>query len=308
MADPTGRLRLGTRKSALAMAQSSAVARALEGAHPGLQVELVSVVTEGDRISSPLAEVGGKGLFTEELERGLLDGSLDLAVHSLKDLPVALPEGLRIAAYPRRADPRDALVSEAGSDLAALPAGGVVLTGSLRRQAQILRHRQDLQVVGLRGNVDTRIRKWREEGAAGVILAAAGLERLGISRDLPVHPLDPAVVLPAPGQGTLALEVRRGGPAEEIVATLNHPPTALTAEAERAVVEAFGGNCTLPLAAWAKADEAGGLSLTALLATPDGRHWADGQATGTTPSAVARDCVDQMRARGADEVLKRLEG
>jgi hydroxymethylbilane synthase len=212
-------LRLGTRRSVLALAQSGQVARELERRVPGLAVELVPVVTTGDLYLGELAAVGGKGLFTLELERGLADGSLDFAVHSLKDLPVELPEGLVVAAYPERADPRDVLVSEVATGVASLPEGGVVLTGSLRRRAQLLALRPDLDVQPIRGNVDTRLAKWRELGAAGVILAAAGLGRLAdvLPRDLPLHPLSPEEMLPAPGQGTLALEVAAGGAAEGVV-------------------------------------------------------------------------------------------
>jgi hydroxymethylbilane synthase len=339
-------LRLGTRGSALALAQSGQMARALEAAHPGLRVELVPIVTRGDRLPGDLAKFGGKGLFTEELERGLLDGSLDLAVHSLKDLPVALPEGLAIAAFPRRADPRDVLVSEAASDLDGLPAAAVVLTGSLRRQAQILLRRPDLRVEALRGNVDTRLRRWRESGAGGLVLAGAGLARLGLlaaaadagdprgttglpettalpaTTVLPVHPLAPEVLLPAPGQGTLALEVRRGGRAEPLCRALNDDATAAAAVAERRVVAAFGGDCTLPLAAWARWEAATGgdgndddrsegaplLRLSSLLATPDGRHAARGEAAGADPVAVAEACVAALRADGADAVLERVRG
>src|SRR5947199_3453654 len=211
-ADAMIRLRLGTRRSALAMAQSGMVARDLEAEHPGLDVELVPIVTTGDVVTGDLAQFGGKGLFTQELESGLLDGSLDLAVHSLKDLPVALPAGLVVAAYPERADPRDVLVSELASDLDGLPAGAVVLTGALRRRAQIPMRRPDLRVEPLRGNVDTRLRKWREQGAGGVILAGAGLARLGLV-DLPAHPIPTGVLIPAPGQGILALEFCADGPA-----------------------------------------------------------------------------------------------
>ena len=389
-------LRLGTRGSALALAQSGQMARALEAAHPGLRVELVPLVTRGDRLPGDLAKLGGKGLFTEELERGLLDGSLDLAVHSLKDLPVALPEGLAIAAFPRRADPRDVLVSEAASDLDGLPAAAVVLTGALRRQAQILLRRPDLRVEALRGNVDTRLRRWRESGAGGLVLAGAGLARLGLlaaaadagdprgtaglpattalpaTTVLPVHPLAPEVMLPAPGQGTLALEVRRGGRAEPLCHALNDDATAAAAAAERRVVAAFGGDCTLPLAAWARwetaatgsgggaaardggngsrvgghgsrsdggngsKDGSGGsygndegngdggdddgskvgggnegaplLRLSALIATPDGRQAARGEAAGADPVAVAEACVAALRADGADAVLERVRG
>lgn len=298
------KLRLGTRRSALALAQSGMMARALEERHPGLTVELVPIVTKGDVIKGDLAEFGGKGLFTQELESGLLDGSLDLAVHSLKDLPVSLPAGLVVAAHPERADPRDALVSEAAGDLDGLPQGAVVLTGALRRRAQILLRRPDLDVEPIRGNVDTRLRKWRERNAGGVILAAAGLKRLGLT-DLPVHPISADVLIPAPCQGTLALEVRAGSQAEELVRALDHRPTAIAARAERRVVAAFGGDCTLPLAAWAREDD-GGFHLTALLATPDGTLAARGEATGTDPDEVAAACVEEMRRNGADEVLSRI--
>jgi hydroxymethylbilane synthase len=301
---PALRLRLGTRRSALALAQSGMMARALEAAHPGLAVELVPMVTTGDVVTGDLAEVGGKGLFTLELEKGLLDGSLDLAVHSMKDLPVALPDGLVVAAHPERADPRDVLVSDRAADLDGLPAGAVVLTGALRRRAQILLRRPDLEVEPIRGNVDTRLRKWREKNAGGVILAAAGLQRLAVN-GLPAHPIATDVLLPAPCQGTLALEVKAGGPAEELCRALDHHPTRLAAEAERRVVAAFGGDCTLPLAAWARA-EGDGFRLTALLATPDGRHAARGEAVGAIPAEVAEACVAAMRENGADEVLARL--
>jgi hydroxymethylbilane synthase len=297
-------LRLGTRKSALALAQSGQVARALEALHSGLAVELVPIVTSGDVMPGDLAEIGGKGLFTLELERGLLDGSLDLAVHSLKDLPVALPAGLVVAAYPERADPRDVLVSAVGASLDELPAGSVLLTGALRRAAQIRLRRPDLVVQPLRGNVDTRLRKWRESGAAGVILAGAGLGRLGLT-GLPAHPIPPEVLLPAPGQGTLALEVREGSPAEAICRAFDHPATARAAVAERRVVAAFGADCTLPLAAWAR-EENGRLRLSGLLATPDGRHAARGDALGDSPEEAADACVAAMRADGADEVLAQL--
>ncbi|MEA2600543.1 MAG: hydroxymethylbilane synthase [Acidobacteriota bacterium] len=300
------RLRLGTRRSALALAQSGMIARALEAANPGVTVEMVPMITTGDVVTGDLALVGGKGLFTQELESGLLDGSLDLAVHSLKDLPVRLPEGLVVAAYPERADPRDVLVSELAADLDGLPAGAVVLTGALRRRAQILMRRPDLRVEPLRGNVDTRIRKWREQGAGGVILAGAGLARLGL-RDLPAHPIPTDVLIPAPGQGILALEVRAGGPAAEICRALDHAPSARAADAERRVVAAFGGDCTLPLAAWARPDD-GRLRLTALLATPDGAHAARGEAVGDDPAEVAAECVRVMRENGAEEVLARMRG
>ena len=290
------------------MAQSGMVARALEEEHPGLAVELVPIVTAGDVVKGDLAKHGGKGLFTRELESGLLDGVLDLAVHSLKDLPVCLPEGLAVCAYPERADPRDVLVSEDAEDLDGLPEGAVVLTGSLRRRAQVLMRRPDLRVEPVRGNVDTRLRKWRESGAGGVILAAAGLARLGLE-GFPVHPISTDVLLPAPGQGTLAIEVRAKGPASGLCKVLNHRTTARAAVAERRVVAAFGGDCTLPLAAWARADGPHGqMRLTALLATPDGRHAARGEAVGERLEEIAEACIAVLRENGADEVLARIRG
>ncbi len=306
--DAIFRIRLGTRRSPLALAQSGMVARSLEAAHPGLDVELVPIVTTGDVVAGDLARFGGKGLFTKELESGLLDGSLDLAVHSLKDLPVHLPAGLVIAAHPERAEARDVLVSEDAEDLDGLPEGAILLTGALRRRAQILMRRPDLRVEPLRGNVDTRLRKWRETGAGGVILAGAGLNRLALQH-LPVHLIPPEVLVPAPGQGTLALEVRAGGMAAILCAAINDPATVRAAEAERRVVAAFGGDCALPLGAWARSDgNNGSLRLIALLATPDGRHSARAEAVGATPQEAADACVAAMRENGADEVLARIRG
>lgn len=310
--DPDVRLRLGTRRSPLALAQSGQVARALEAALPGLEVELVPIETAGDRTAGDLAKFGGKGLFTAELEQGLLAGSLDFAVHSLKDLPVALPEGLAIAAYPKRADGRDAMISELSADLAGLPEGAELLTGSLRRRAQILALRPDLRVEPIRGNVDTRIRKWRERGAAGVILAASGLARLAVDRpelsELPIHLLSAVEMVPAPGQGILALEVRAGSAAHEICARLDHAASRREALAERAVVAAFGGDCTLPLAAFAQSVDGaasgdGTLRLAVFLGTPDGRRTVRREATGTDSQSLATACVEALRAAGADEIL-----
>ena len=304
------------------MAQSGLVARELERVHPGLEVELVPIVTTGDRTTGELAKLGGKGLFTKELERGLLDGNLELAVHSLKDLPVTLADGLRIAGFPRRADARDVLLSEIASSVEGLPQGARVLTGSLRRQAQLLRLRPDLVIEPIRGNVDTRIRKWRQGGAAGLILAAAGLARLGLEAgQLPIHPLAPASFIPAPGQGTLALETAEGSAAMELCEALNDPSTELASRAERSVVASLGGDCTLPLAAFCRVDTeslnhtgASGhtgafhLTLSAFLSTIDGCHWVSDESSGGEPSQVAASVVESLRRGGADDILARLAG
>ncbi len=298
-------LKLGTRKSDLAVAQSESVKRTLEELHSGVEVELVTFTTKGDTTPGMLAPLGGKGLFTQELESGLLDGSLDLAVHSLKDLPVDEQEDLAVVAYPERADARDVMISELADDLEGLPEGSLLLTGALRRQSQILALNPSLEVEGVRGNVQTRLRKWRDRNAGGVILAAAGLDRLNMD-DLPAHRLDPEVFVPAPGQGTLAIQVRSGSDAEELCRPLNHEPTARIADAERRIVAAFGGNCALPLAAWARPDGDDGMALSALLALPDGSRVARADATAGTPEEVAAKVVDAMRDRGADEILEEI--
>jgi hydroxymethylbilane synthase len=302
------RLRLGTRRSPLALAQSGLIARALRELDSRIEVELVPIVTRGDTTPGSLAAIGGKGLFTAELEAGLLDGTLDLAVHSLKDLPVGLPSGLVIAAYPARDDPRDVLLSEQAATLDELPAAARVLTGSLRRRAQILRRRPDLEVDEIRGNVDTRIRKWRESGAEGLVLAAAGLRRLGIqSETVCAHPIASDVMIPAPGQGTLAVETRAGTRAFEVCGALDDAATARAARAERAVVAAFGGDCTLPLAAWAR-DEGSALTLSVFLASRDARQWLETTVRGDEPDAVAAAAVERLRLEGAETLLELLTG
>jgi hydroxymethylbilane synthase len=297
------RLRLGTRGSALALAQSGLVANALRELDSRVDVELVPITTRGDTTPGSLAALGGKGLFTAELEAGLLDGSLDLAVHSLKDLPVKLPAGLVLAAHPPREDPRDSLLSERATTVDELPHGGRVLTGSLRRRALLLRRRPDLVVADIRGNVDTRIRKWRESRADGLVLAAAGLVRLGFSSDeMNAHPQSADVMVPAPGQGILAIETRESSRAFEIASGLDDPPTSRAARAERNVVAAFGGDCTLPLAAWAR-DRDGTLTLTVFIASRDGQRNADATVAGDDPDRVAADAVERLLARGARALL-----
>jgi len=305
MAETSLVLKLGTRRSALALAQSGWVGERLEELHPGLRVELAPMETLGDRTPGDLAAFGGKGLFTEELEAGLLGGSLDLAVHSLKDLPVRLPEGLMVAAYPQREDPRDVLVTDHGG-LANLEPGARILTGSLRRKAGLLLRRPDLSIVPVRGNVGTRLDKWREGQGDAVVLAAAGLRRLGLRQELPGEDLEPAILLPAPGQGTLAIEVRQGGRAESLGAALNHEATEHSAKAERRIVAAFGGDCTLPLGAWGREEADGTFSLSAFLSTEDGSLAAHGEAQALDWREAADLCLAALREDGADEVLERL--
>src|SRR6185437_13579845 len=245
-----GALVIATRESRLAMWQAEHV-QALLAARFGASVSLLAMTTRGDRIlDRPLADVGGKGLFIKELETALEDRRADLAVHSLKDVPMDLPEGFALAAVLEREDPRDALVSNRFASLAALPQGAVVGTSSLRRVVQLLALRPDLRVESLRGNLDTRLRKLDEDGYDAIILAAAGLVRLGLAARIRVR-LDPAEMLPCAGQGALGIETRADrGELNGRLAQLADLPTHLAVAAERAVSRALGGNCSMPLAAY----------------------------------------------------------
>jgi hydroxymethylbilane synthase len=264
------RLVVATRQSALALGQTRALVRELCAFHPGLRVEELGVTTSGDRLQNqPLSEVGGKGLFVKEVEEAVLAGRADMAVHSLKDLPAELAPGLVLGCVPRRVDPRDVLVTRDGRRLGELQSGARVGTASLRRRVQVGLVRPDLELTFLRGNVDTRLRRCAEGVVDGVVLARAGLERLGLT-DRITETLDASLCLPAVGQGALAVEWRAGD--EELArlfAPLAHADTAIAVAAERGVMVAVGGNCRLPLAAYAihDGDE---LFLRALLADPDG--------------------------------------
>lgn len=251
-------IRLGTRGSLLARSQSGLIATLLEKCHPGLRVELTIFKTSGDMITDkPLHELGGKGLFTKELEQALLAGQIDLAVHSFKDVPVTMPlveqEDLVIAAVPAREDPRDVLVSNTVQSLRELPTGAVVGTGSLRRRCQLLALRPDLQVQPIRGNIDTRLRKLRAGEFDALILAAAGLRRAGLFDPSLVHPIDPSEQLPAAGQGALAIECRRSDDrTRRLVSVLNDPVTAARVTAERELVKLLEGDCHSPIGAFAE--------------------------------------------------------
>lgn len=255
-------LRLGTRGSLLARSQSQQVADALMAAHPGLRVELVICVSTGDKVQDkPLHDIGGKGLFTKELEEALLRGEVDFAVHSLKDVPVTMPlvdtTDLVVAAVPRREDPRDVLASPVGTvrSVDHLPAGAVVGTGSFRRRSQLLARRSDLRVEPIRGNVDTRLRKMREGQYAAVVLAMAGVRRSGLYSEAEMAVIPPDVMLPAAGQGALALQCHRDNAAvRHALAALDDPTTRACIELERSIVLALHGDCHSPIAALATVD------------------------------------------------------
>jgi hydroxymethylbilane synthase len=298
-------VRIGTRGSALALRQAEMVAAALRGAWPGLAVELVVIRTSGDRLAQAhLADVGGKGLFVKEIEDALLAERVEAAVHSLKDLPSGTPPGLRLAAFPPREEPRDLLVSGRAAAVAALPAGARVGTSSPRRRVQLLAGRADLAVEPIRGNVETRLRKLDEGTYDAIVLAAAGLRRLGIERG-DATLLSPEEMLPAVGQGTLAVQVREADDeTAKLVAPLDDAPTRAVTEAERAFLTAMGGTCTTPLAAHAWL-EAGRLRFRALVATPDGSRVLQDGATldGGGPADLGRLVADRMLARGAAEII-----
>jgi hydroxymethylbilane synthase len=265
--DALPRLRLGTRASALALRQSGMVAAAIES--HGTAVDLVTIRTSGDVATGSLAALGGKGLFVKEIEEALLRHQIDLAVHSLKDLPAVLPPGLVLAATPARADARDVLISAAGVGIEDLPAGTRVGTSSLRRRAQLMAMRSDLAVVDMRGNVDTRLRRLASGEVDAILLAAAGLERLGLT-PAGLVALAPTRFVPAIGQGILALETRADDPrVQTIVAALDDPATRAAAAAERAFLAAIGGDCHTPLAAYAVV-RGERLQMRVLVASSDG--------------------------------------
>ncbi|HUI17131.1 MAG TPA: hydroxymethylbilane synthase [Alphaproteobacteria bacterium] len=272
---PSPLLRIGTRGSPMALAQARQVGEALAAAHPALAapgaIELVVVRTTGDKIQDrPLAEMGGKGLFIKEIEEALLDRRIDLAVHSAKDVPSFLPDGLELACFLERDDPRDAFVSLKADDFGSLAPASVIGTSSPRRQAQILARWPGLKVVPFRGNAETRLRKLAEGQADVTLLAIAGLVRIG-RREAARKILSPEEMLPAVGQGAIAVEIRaQDGKARDWLAPLAHAPTAAVITAERAMLAVLEGSCRTPIAGFAEIDAAGILTLKALVAMPDG--------------------------------------
>jgi hydroxymethylbilane synthase len=290
------RIRIGTRGSALALWQAEHVGGRLE--ELGHEVELRVITTTGDRLlDRRLESVGGKGAFLKEIEEALQADAVDLAVHSLKDVPIALPEGLDLCAILERADARDAILTR-GPRLAELPAGAKVGTTSLRRQALLRAERPDLAIAELRGNVDTRIGRLREGRFDAILLAMAGLVRLGRAGEV-TEALDPRRFVPAPGQGAIALECRKSDAAvREAVAPLDHAPTARAVAAERAFLAALGGGCNVPLGAHAFAAP-GGLELVGFVAGAEGSGLLRGERRGAEPLDLGRGLAEDLMARGA---------
>jgi hydroxymethylbilane synthase len=304
----SGVVRIATRRSPLALWQAEHVAGRLAAAHPGLATRLVPIVTEGDRIQDrSLATVGGKGLFIKELESALLAGDADIAVHSMKDVPADMPQGLGIAVVLERADPCDALVANGVASFRELPPGARVGTSSLRRQCQIRRARPDVSVIVLRGNVDTRLRKLDAGEFDATILAMAGLERLGLTRRVRER-LSPRQMLPAVGQGVIGIECRvADSRIRDLLIPLEHYPTRLVLDAERAVAARLGGGCQSPIAAHAElAGES--VSLRGLVGAPDGSMVYEDRITGPARESAAlgtRLAVRLMEA-GAAALLAEL--
>jgi hydroxymethylbilane synthase len=301
-------VRIGTRGSRLARWQAEWVAARLHEQYPELSVEIVEIKTQGDRDrNSPLSQIGGQGLFTKEIQRALAESQVDVAVHSLKDLPTTGPEGLVLAAVPAREDVADALIAPRYRTLEALPPGAPVGTGSLRRRAQLLYRRPDLKVVPIRGNVETRLQQALEGPLEAVVLATAGLFRLGLGHHV-TQRLGPPDFLPAVGQGALGVECRSDDPiTRSFVESLDDPTTHATIRAERSLLAELEGGCMVPLSAWARRDSAG-LELEATLFDPDGRERVAASRRGPIdgPEALGLQIARDLRDRGADRILQRL--
>jgi hydroxymethylbilane synthase len=301
-------LRLGTRGSPLALWQARWVAAALHAQHPDVTTEIVVITTTGDKNRrDPLSQIGSKGLFVREIETALLEHQIDLAVHSMKDMPTTLPPGLHFGAIPPRGEARDAYVGHDGRRLAEIAGPWRIGTGSRRRQAQLLATYKSFQVQDMRGNVDTRLRKMRQGEVHGLVLAAAGLIRLERQQDITEF-LPFEVMLPAPGQGALAVETRRDDWLEALLVPLHDPLTASAVTAERAFLAALGGGCMLPVAALAQC-QGERLCLSGFVGTPDGRYQMRQELWGSIHDAarVGEQLAEQFRANGADALLAMVD-
>lgn len=302
---PTSTLRIGTRHSPLALWQAEWVAAALRAG--GIEVELIHITTQGDvQQRGPIEQIGTLGVFTKEIQRALLDERVDLAVHSLKDLPTEPVEGLCLAAVPPRAPVGDALISREGLLLAELPHGAIIGTGSSRRRSQLLHLRGDLQMADIRGNVDTRLRKLQEGQYEAIVLAEAGLERLELTVHISQH-LPPAVMLPAVGQGALGLETRAADTAtRQKLELINHRATHQAVLAERALLAALRGGCLAPVGAWGRLADDGQLHLSAAVLSVDGRQRIAVEAAGSPSEAaqLGRRAAEELLSQGAAELIQ----
>lgn len=303
-------IKIGTRASLLAMAQSTNIKNRIEAQYPDVTVELVKIVTKGDKILDvPLAKVGGKGLFVKELEDAMLQNEVDLAVHSMKDVPAELPEGLHLGIITKREDPRDAFVSNKYKTLADLPEGAKVGTSSLRRKSQLGLIRKDLVIEDLRGNVGTRLRKLDEGQYDAIILAAAGLNRLELSDRIASY-FDPADMLPAVGQGAVGIELRKAdSELLEALSFLVDETTAVTVTAERAYLDRLEGGCQVPIGAFAELD-GDQVNLTGLVASIDGSQVLREQGVGAAADAedIGVKLAEEILAKGGGAILAEVYG
>ncbi len=304
---------IGSRRSKLALTQTNWVADQLKKLGVPFEFEVKEIVTKGDQILDvTLSKVGGKGLFVKEIEQAMLNKDIDMAVHSMKDMPAILPEGLTIGCIPNREDHRDVLISKDYMTLRDLPKGAVIGTSSLRRGAQILAERPDLEIKWIRGNIDTRLEKLKTDDYDAIILAAAGLSRMGWSTDVVTEYLDPEICLPAVGQGALSIECRADDQELlEQLAKLNSNETAITVTAERAFLHKMEGGCQVPVAGFAKLFDNQSISLTGLVASPDGKTIYKETAIGDDPIKLGEKVADMLIAQGAksliDQVKKELD-
>jgi hydroxymethylbilane synthase len=304
MTTASATITIGTRKSKLALAQTHMVRDALLHAHPGLVVQLEEITTKGDVIlDRPLSAIGDKGLFVVEIEEAMRAGRVDIAVHSAKDLPSVLPPDMTLAATPHRADPRDALVSRGGRTLAELHQGALVGTSSLRRACQLRALRPDLQIADLRGNVDTRLRKLHAGEYDAIVLAAAGLERLGLAAEVAEY-LDPDLMIPAVGQGVMGIEARAGDDAVlALLAPLDDRAARLAITAERAFLARIGGGCQVPVGAFARV-EGEMLHLAGMIGARDGRQVRDERdGPAADPATLGTSLADTLLAEGGDRLV-----
>lgn len=304
------RLKIGTRGSSLAVTQSEWIGERITSCYPDISVELVRIKTKGDKIiDSPLSKIGGKGLFVKEIEDALLKKNIDIAVHSIKDVPAELPDGLCLPVFPEREDPRDAFISKEYISLSDLPEGSSIGTGSLRRSSQIMNIRPDFKIVPLRGNVDTRLKRLESGDVKAVILAVSGLNRLGLS-EIITQRLPPDKFLPAIGQGALGLELRKDDERTfEILSSLNHTPTELAVRAERAFLKKLEGGCQVPIAGYGVIED-NVISLKGMVAELDGSVIIKDEVRGhrDQPEELGFELAESLLSSGADKILAEVYG
>jgi len=302
-------IKIGTRGSKLALWQANWVKSVLEEKFPPHTVELIIIKTRGDKILDvPLAKVGGKGLFVKEIEHALLARHIDIAVHSMKDMPAEIPDGLCIGAVPERENPSDVFISRSGLGFAEIDSGSIIGTSSLRRGAQLRHARPDMVIQPLRGNLDTRLKKLQTENLDAIVLAAAGVKRLDLEHKITEY-LSPDIILPAIGQGALCIETRNDDPiVGPLVESLDHVPTRIVIKGERAFLNRLEGGCQVPIAGHGKISQ-DQFSLTGLVAEVDGSRLIKAQKSGPMGSseAIGIDLAEELLAKGADQILKKLK-